>query len=89
MNMTIRPKEAWDMLQDAGIIISMEKLKQGIRHGVWAWADYIAAEDDTQKEVYIIYMMPFRRWLAERSPYAPRPDEEAETTAGQEVKPRE
>lgn len=82
MNMTIRPKEAWDMLQDAGIIISMEKLKQGIRHGVWSWADYIAAEDENQKEVYIIYRIPFHRWLTARSPYVKPFDETTEAAPG-------
>lgn len=82
MNMTIRPKEAWDMLQDAGIIISMEKLKQGIRHGVWPWADYIAADDENQKEVYIIYRMPFHHWLADRSPYVKPFDETVEPMPG-------
>lgn len=69
MSVTLRPKEAWDMLQDAGIIISLEKLKQGIRQRTWAWADYIAAEGEGQKEVYIIYAMPFQAWLRERSPF--------------------
>ena len=82
MNMTIRPKEAWDMLQDAGIIISMEKLKQGIRHGVWSWADYIAAEDENQKEVYIIYRIPFHRWLTARSPYVKPGDATTEAAPG-------
>lgn len=69
MAVTLRPKEAWDMLQDAGIIISLEKLKQGIRQQRWSWADYIAAESDGEKEVYIIYAMPFMKWLRERSPF--------------------
>lgn len=55
MSVTLRPKEAWKMLQDAGITISIEKLKQGIRQQRWSWADYIAAESDGEKEVYIIY----------------------------------
>ena len=32
-------------------------------------ADYIAAEGEGQKEVYIIYAMPFQAWLRERSPF--------------------
>lgn len=69
MAVTLRPKDAWDLLQDAGITISLEKLKQGIRQQRWSWADYIAAESDGEKEVYIIYAMPFLAWLRERSPY--------------------
>lgn len=48
MSVTLRPKEAWKMLQDAGITISIEKLKQGIRQQRWSWADYIAAEKEYQ-----------------------------------------
>lgn len=69
MKVTIKPKQAYDMLQDAGIVLGLEKLKQGIRQGVWPWADYIAAEADNQDETYVIYALPFRRWLKEHSPY--------------------
>ena len=73
MQVTIRPKQAYDMLQDAGVVLGIEKLKQGIRQGVWPWADYIAAESERQDETYIIYAIPFRRWLRARSPYV-KPD---------------
>lgn len=69
MSVTLRPQEAWKMLQDAGSIISIEKLKQGIRQQRWSWADYIAVESDGEKEVYIIYAMPFIAWMKERSPF--------------------
>lgn len=36
MSVTLRPQEAWKMLQDAGSIISIEKLKQGIRQQRWS-----------------------------------------------------
>ena len=69
MSVTLRPKEAWKMLQDAGITISIEKLKQGIRQQRWSWADYIAAESDGEKGVYIIYAMPCIAWMKESSPF--------------------
>lgn len=72
MDVTIRPEEAWQMLDSAGVKISKEKLKQGIRQKLWPWADYIAAEGERQEAVYIIYSMPFASWLAERSPYFDR-----------------
>lgn len=66
----IRPRDAWDMMQDAGLSgIGLETLRAGIRQGRWPWADYIAASSPNGKDEYIIYALPFRAWLRERSPY--------------------
>ena len=69
-SLIIRPRDAWDMMQDAGLSgIGLETLLAGIRQGRWPWADCIAASTPGGKDKYIIYALPFRSWLRERSPY--------------------
>ena len=71
MKMTITPRRAYEMMQDAGIAMSEETIKQGIRQGRWpAWGDYIAPEGSGQEARYYVYLLPFSRWLEARSPYA-------------------
>lgn len=60
---TMTINEAADIMRQAGIRGSAERVKLGIQQGVYKWGDCIRMENSPQ---CVVYAKPFFEWLKER-----------------------
>lgn len=78
MKPVLTPKEANDLMRDAGDDTSLETFKRGLRQGKHPGELYIAAEAEGQSAVYKVYALPLLAWMRDVFPLADAAIEKAE-----------
>ena len=78
MKPVLTPKEANDLMRDAGDDTSLETFKRGLRQGKYPGGLYIAAEAEGQSAVYKVYALPFLAWMRDVFPLADEAIEKVE-----------